>query len=50
VPLIIGRIGDALGLRTGMMFLYLSFGWVLSVSFWARPLVANLTLRNKKAQ
>jgi fucose permease len=50
VPLIIGRIGDALGLRTGMMFLYLSFGWVLSVSFWARPLVANVTFRDKKPQ
>ena len=50
VPLIIGRIGDAFGLRTGMMFLYLTFGWVLGVSFWAKPLVANLTLRDKKAQ
>jgi len=50
VPLIIGRIGDALGLRSGMMFLYLSLGWVLSVSFWARPLVANVTLRDRKAQ
>jgi fucose permease len=50
VPLIIGRIGDALGLRTGMMFLYLTFGWVLGVTFWAKPLIANVTLRNKKAQ
>ena len=50
VPLIIGRIGDAFGLRTGMTFLYLTFGWVLGVSFWAKPLVANLTLRDKKAQ
>jgi FHS family L-fucose permease-like MFS transporter len=50
VPLIIGRIGDAFGLRAGMMFLYLTFGWVLCVSFWARPLIANKTLRNQKAQ
>ena len=50
VPLIIGRIGDAFGLRTGMMFLYLTFGWVLGVAFWAKPLIANVTLRNKKAQ
>lgn len=50
VPLIIGRIGDAFGLRTGMMFLYLTFGWVLCVSFWAKPLIANQTLRSKKAQ
>ena len=50
VPLIIGRIGDAFGLRAGMMFLYLTFGWILGVSFWAKPLIANVTLRNKKAQ
>jgi len=50
VPLIIGRIGDAFGLRTGMLFLYLTFGWVLGVAFWAKPLIANVTLRDKKAQ
>ena len=50
VPLIIGRIGDAFGLRAGMMFLYLTFGWILGISFWAKPLIANVTLRDKKAQ
>lgn len=50
VPLIIARLGDAFGLRTGMMFLYLTFGWVLCVSFWAKPLIPNETLRNKQAQ
>jgi fucose permease len=44
VPLIIGRIGDAAGLRAGMMFLYLTFGCVLSIGFWARPLINNATL------
>jgi len=44
VPVIIGRLGDAIGLRFGMMFLYLTFGWILSVGFWARPLIANKTL------
>jgi fucose permease len=48
VPLIIGRLGDAFGLRTGMMFLYFSFGWVLCVSFWAKPLIPNVTLRSKR--
>lgn len=43
VPLIIGRLGDLAGLRTGMMFLYLTFGCVLSIGFWARPLIANAT-------
>jgi FHS family L-fucose permease-like MFS transporter len=50
VPLIIGRIGDALGLRAGMMFLYFTFGWVLCVAFWAKPLIANVTLLNRKAK
>jgi fucose permease len=41
LPLVIGRIADSLGLRTGMYILYLSFGWVLAVSFWAKPLITN---------
>lgn len=49
VPVIIGRIGDHFGLRTGVAFLYLTFGCVLSVGFWARPLIANATLNLKKA-
>jgi MFS transporter, FHS family, L-fucose permease len=47
VPLIIGGIGDALGLRTGMFFLYLTMGYILSIGFWAKPLVANQTIFNK---
>jgi FHS family L-fucose permease-like MFS transporter len=43
-PLVIGRLGDWFGLRIGMMFLYLTFGWVLSVGFWARPLIKNKTM------
>ncbi len=49
VPLIIGRIGDRFGLRTGLMFLYLTFGCVLSVGFWARPIISNATVSLKKA-
>lgn len=43
VPLIIGRLGDLAGLRVGMMFLYVTFGCVMSVGLWARPLIANAT-------
>jgi len=49
VPLVIGRIGDHFGLRTGIAFLYLSFGCVLSVGFWAKPLITNATVNLKKA-
>ncbi len=44
VPLAIGRLGDALGLRQGMVLLYLALGYVLSIGFWARPLIANETI------
>jgi fucose permease len=49
VPVIIGRIGDHFGLRSGVAFLYLTFGCVLSVGFWARPLISNATVNLKKA-
>ncbi len=48
VPVIIGRLGDKFGLRMGMSFLYLTFGCVLSVGFWAKPLITNATIRDKK--
>ncbi|MGZ3928474.1 MAG: MFS transporter [Mucilaginibacter sp.] len=44
VPLIIGGLGDLLGLRTGMLFLYLTLGYILSIGFWAKPLIVNKTL------
>jgi FHS family L-fucose permease-like MFS transporter len=48
VPVIIGRIGDYVGLRAGLAFLYVTFGFVLSTGFWARPLINNATIRLKK--
>ena len=51
VPLIIGGLGDAFahsgGLRTGMFFLYITLGYILSIGFWARPLVTNQTVFHK---
>jgi fucose permease len=49
VPVIIGRIGDHMGLRSGLGLLYLTFGFVLSVGFWAKPLIRNATINLKKA-
>jgi MFS transporter, FHS family, L-fucose permease len=48
VPVVIGRIGDLVGLRSGLAFLYITFGAVLSAGFWARPLISNATIRIKK--
>src|ERR1700722_4672467 len=49
VPVIIGGIGDRVGLRIGLTFLYVTFGFVLSAGFWARPLISNATITLKKA-
>jgi len=48
VPLIIGWLGDRFGLRTGMFFLYLTLGYVLSIGIWARPLIVNETIFSRK--
>lgn len=48
IPLMIGWLGDNLGLRTGMFFLYLPLGYILSIGFWAKPLINNETLSSKK--
>jgi fucose permease len=47
VPLLIGRLGDAFGLRQGMLILYVTLAYILSIGFWARPLVANKTIARK---
>jgi FHS family L-fucose permease-like MFS transporter len=47
VPLVIGKLGDLIGLRAGMMFLYLTFGCVLSVGLWSRPIITNATFGAK---
>ena len=44
VPLIIGGLGDLVGLRTAMCFLYLTIGYILTVGFWAKPLIVNKTV------
>lgn len=40
-PFIVGGIGDIFGLKTGMSILFLSMGYILSIGFWAKPLVSN---------
>jgi fucose permease len=48
VPLIVGWLGDHLGLRNGMVFIYITMGYILSIGIWARPLVTNKTITRKK--
>ncbi len=44
MPLVVGSLGDAYGLKTGMIFLFIPLGFILSIGFWARPLVNNKTI------
>lgn len=48
VPLIVGALGDAFGLRIAMMFVYLTLGYILIVSIYARPLIDNKTMSLKE--
>ena len=48
VQVLIGGLGNLIGLRLGMTFLYLTFGYMLSIGFWAKPLITNETIFNKK--
>jgi len=45
VPFIIGWLGDQVGLRYAMMFLFITLGYILSISFFAKPLIQNETIR-----
>lgn len=44
VPLIVGALGDVFGLRIGMLSLFVAYGYILSIGFWADPLVSNKTI------
>jgi fucose permease len=48
VPLVVGWLGDHFGLRVGMMFLFITLGYILSIGFWSKPLISNATIRRKK--
>jgi len=48
VPLIIGFLGDIFGLQLAMMFLFITLAYIMSIAFWAKPLVDNKTLSIKE--
>jgi len=45
VQVLIGAISDLTTLRAGMMFLFVTLGYILSISFWAKPLINNKTIK-----
>jgi fucose permease len=50
MPLIVGMLGDLMGLKAGILFLLLPLLFILSIGFWAKPLVSNSTIQLKKKQ
>jgi fucose permease len=46
IPLLIGWIGDHWGLRAGMLLLFVTLGYILSVGFWAKPIINNQTIQS----
>jgi len=48
LPPVIGALGDLLGLRLAMTVLYLTLGYILAIGLWARPLISNATIRDKR--
>lgn len=44
IPLFIGWLGDYLGLRISLLFVYVTLGYIFSISFWAKPLINNKTV------
>jgi fucose permease len=46
VPLIIGGLGELVGLRLAMLFLLITLGYIFSIGLWARPLVNNATVKS----
>lgn len=44
LPLLVGVLGDVLGLRASMTIVLLALAYILAISVWARPLVRNETV------
>ena len=44
VPLLVGMLGDQFGLRVAMLTVFATLGFILSVSWWAQPLIRNETV------
>ncbi len=48
VQILIGGISDLTTLKTGMIFLFVTLGYILSISFWAKPIISNKTVKIKE--
>lgn len=50
IPLIVGWLGDTIGLKAGMFFLFITLAYILSIGFWSKPLINNDFIGKKKKE
>jgi fucose permease len=48
LPLLVGMLGDWIGLRMALTVLFVCVGYILSIGLWAKPLVRNETISFKR--
>jgi FHS family L-fucose permease-like MFS transporter len=44
IPLLVGMLGDRFGLQMAMTAVFATLGFILSIAWWARPLIRNETV------
>ena len=45
VQILIGGLADLFTLKIGMLFIFVTLSYILSISFWAKPLINNKTIK-----
>ena len=48
VQILIGGISDLFSLKAGMFLLFATMGYILSISYWAKPIINNATVKSWK--
>ncbi len=48
VQLIVGFISDVTSLKIGMMFVFITLAYILSIAFWSKPIISNKTVKLKE--
>jgi len=47
VQIIVGFISDLTSLKVGMLFVFVTLAYILSIAFWAKPIISNKTVKLK---
>ncbi|ANH80500.1 MFS transporter [Niabella ginsenosidivorans] len=48
IPFIVGALGDCIGLRYALMFLYITLGYLFFIAGYAKPIISNKTMTVKE--